>query len=148
MPASLATALALGKIAASGASIVGWAKGDKPLDHLKELFEAVGKGGEAAEKLRGAEVPTLRKALEDSRSALEQAYAEAFKHDHSSSYRERVDVALSNLGEVFDKCVPQGQELAKLKHDPNAIGRSIADAAAAGQMTIFRDGEGRALLIR
>jgi tetratricopeptide (TPR) repeat protein len=148
MPASLATALALGKIAASGASIVAWAKGDKPLDHLKELFEAVGKGGEAAEKLRGAEVPTLRKALEDSRSALEQAYAEAFKHDHSSSYRERVDVALANLGEVFDKCVPQGQELAKLKHDPQAIGRSIADAAVARQMEIFRDGESRALLIR
>jgi tetratricopeptide (TPR) repeat protein len=142
------TALTLGKIGASAASVIGWAKSDEPFDNVKELFDALGKGGEGVSKLRGPEVPTLRKALVSSRSALEKTYRETFRNNHSPEFHENVEVAFANLGEVFDACVPQGQDLAKLRHDPQAIGEWIADAAVARKIEVFQAGEGRSLLIR
>jgi tetratricopeptide (TPR) repeat protein len=144
---SLSAALCIGKICVGIASIVTAVRTEQPLDHLKEIFEAVSSGSEAAAKLRGPEVPTLGKALETSRATLEEAYAESLKNSHSTDFAETVDLAFANLAEVFDTCMPHGQELAKLKHDPDAIGNFVADAAVAQQIEAFRDGEGRKILV-
>jgi tetratricopeptide (TPR) repeat protein len=143
----LGSALCIGKICASAASVIGLAHSDAPMDHLKDIFEAIKSGGEAAAKLRGPEVPKLRHALDASEKVVAQAYAESLKNSHSHGFADIVDQAFANLAEVFDSCMPAGQELARLRHDPEAIANHVADAAVARSMDVFRDGEGRKILI-
>jgi tetratricopeptide (TPR) repeat protein len=143
----LGSAICIGKICASAASILGAAHSDAPRDHLKDIFEAIKSGGEAAAKLRGPEVPKLRHALDASEKVLVQVYAESLKNSHSDGFADIVDQAFANLAEVFDSCMPVGQELARLRHDPEAIANHVADAAVARRMEVFRDGEGRKILI-
>jgi tetratricopeptide (TPR) repeat protein len=143
----LGSAICIGKICASAASVIGLAHSDVPMDHLKDIFEAIKSGGEAAAKLRGPEVPKLRHALDASEKVVARAYAESLKNSHSHGFADVVDQAFANLAEVFDSCMPAGQELARLKHDPEAIANYVADAAVAQHMDVFRDGEGRKILI-
>jgi tetratricopeptide (TPR) repeat protein len=143
----LGSAICIGKICASAASILGAAHSDAPMDHLKDIFEAIKSGGEAAAKLRGPEVPKLRHALDASEKVVAQAYAESLKNNHSHGFADIVDQAFANLAEVFDSCMPAGQELARLRHDPEAIANHVANAAVARSMDVFRDGEGRKILI-
>jgi tetratricopeptide (TPR) repeat protein len=139
--------LCIGKICVSAASVIGTLHGDAPLEHLKEIFEAINSGGEAAKKLRGPDVPKLHDALKSSQKTLGRVYAESLKNSHSAGFAEAVDLAFANLGEVFETCMPRGQQLAKLNHDPELIGNFVADAAVARQIDAFRDGEGRKLLV-
>jgi tetratricopeptide (TPR) repeat protein len=143
----LGSAICIGKICASAASVIGLAHSDAPLDHLKDIFEAIKSGGEAAAKLRGPEVPKLRHALDASEKVVAQAYGESLKNSHSHGFADIVDQAFANLAEVFDRCMPAGQELVRLRHDPEAIANHVADAAVARRMEVFRDGEGRKILI-
>jgi tetratricopeptide (TPR) repeat protein len=139
--------LCIGKICVSAASVIGTLHGDAPLEHLKEIFEAISSSGEAAKKLRGPDVPKFHDALQASQKTLEQAYAESLKNSHSAGFDETVALAFANLGEVFETCMPRGQQLAKLNHDPESIGNFVADAAVARQIDAFREGEGRKLLV-
>jgi predicted RNase H-like HicB family nuclease len=141
------SAFCIGKICVAGAKILGALHSDAPHEHLKDVFEALGSGGEAAVKLRGPEMQAFGKALESSRKILKQTYDEALKNSHSIGFADTVDQAFANLAEVFETCVPRGQQLAKLNHDPEAIGNFVADAAVERQIDVFRDGEGRKLLV-
>jgi tetratricopeptide (TPR) repeat protein len=144
---SVTSAVCIGKICVAGAKILGALHSDAPQEHLKDIFEALGSGGEAADKLRGSEMQTFGKALESSRKTMEQVYDQALKNNHSAGFADTVDQAFANLAEVFETCVPRGQQLAKLNHDPESIGNFIADAAVARQIDAFREGEGRKLLV-
>jgi tetratricopeptide (TPR) repeat protein len=144
----LESVLCIGKICMSAASLVAVVKTGQPFEHLKELFEALSSGAEAVDKLLPAGVPALHEALQASQADIEKTYAKLLKNSHSSSFSETVDQAFANLGEVFETCVPRGQQLAKLNHDPELIGNFVADAAAARQIDAFRDGEGRKILVR
>ena len=121
--------------------------GDAPLDHLKDIFEALFKGGEAAAKLHSAQAPTFEKALHKAQVIVRQAYDESLRKPHTAGFSETVGVAFENLDLVFAQCIPRGQALAKLNHDPLLIGAYVADTAAAMAMVVFAEGEGRKLLI-
>ena len=59
MPFDPASALCVGKLCIGAASLLGVAHSDQPLDHLRDIFEAVTTGGEAIAKLRGPEAQIL-----------------------------------------------------------------------------------------
>jgi len=144
---AVGTALCLGKLCLSGASILSSAFSDAPLEHIRDIIEALDSGNEAFAKLRGPEAATLHKALAQSKIAIEKAYEAALRGAHSDGFRESVETAFANLGEVFESCVPSGQELAQLRHDPEAIANRVADNALARDMEVFRSGEGRKILV-
>ena len=144
---SLSTALLLGNIGKNSAAVLSLMLGDAPLDHIKEIFEALSAGGEAADKLRTPEMPTLRKALEATKQGLEEAYEASFRKTPTGGFREDVETAFANLDEIFQTCLPGGADLIHLRYDPAAIGNFIADAAVAHDLEVFRNGEPRRLLI-
>jgi hypothetical protein len=144
---SVTTVLCIGKICVSVASILGAITSDNPLEHLKEIFEAISSGVEAASKLQGPEVPTLRRALEASKATVQKAYEQSLSKTHSAGFSETVEIAFASLTEVFDRCIPRGEELSKLRHDPYKIAETMADRAVAQNMEVFSEGEGRKLLV-
>ena len=143
---SIAGAICIGKLCASGAALLGATVGDS-FDHVKAVLEGLASGGEAASKLRGAETPTLLRAMRKARLDLEKAYDEALRQPHSPGFAEVVALAFENLSEVFDQCLPGGSDLARLRHDPEKIGDWIADRAVARKIEVFEGGEGRRLLV-
>jgi tetratricopeptide (TPR) repeat protein len=66
---------------------------------------------------------------------------------HSEGFRQTVEASFANLGEVFDSCVPGGEELVRLRHDPVAIGNRVADNEVARDIDLFVSGEGRKILV-
>jgi tetratricopeptide (TPR) repeat protein len=144
---AIGTALCLGKLTLSCASILGSSISATPLEHVRDLFEALDSGGATLAKLREPETATLRKALERSKIEIESAYETALRGTHSEGFRQTVEASFANLGEVFDSCVPGGEELVRLRHDPVAIGNRVADNAVARDIDLFRSGEGRKILV-
>ena len=147
MPFDPATAVCVTKLCAGAASLLGAARSDQPLEQLKDIFEALASGGEAAEKLRGPEAQAFANALRAAEKAVQASYEESLRRQHSPGFKETVEAAFANFAEVFDKCLPSGAELARLGHDPIRIGEWVADAAARLRMDVFRDGEGRKMLV-
>jgi tetratricopeptide (TPR) repeat protein len=144
---AIATALCLGKLCISGASMLSSAFSDAPLERIRDILGAFDSGNEAFAKLRGAEATTLHKALAQSKIAIQETYESSLRHSHSAGFREAVETAFANLGEVFESCVPSGQDLARLRHDPEAIANKVADNAVARNMPFFKSGEGRKILV-
>jgi len=135
------------KLCVSAASLLGVARSEQPLEHLKDVFEALESGGEAAAKLRASEAHIFVDALRAAEKDVQAAYEESLRKQHSDDFRETVQVAFANFAEVFDRCLPRGEEFARLGHDPLRIGQWVADAAAKRQMEVFKDGEGRKMLV-
>jgi tetratricopeptide (TPR) repeat protein len=144
---AIGTALCLGKLCVSCASMLGSSFSDAPLEHVRDLFEALDSGGETLGKLRGPEAATLHKALGRSKIEIKRTYEASLRHSHSAGFRETVETSFDNLGEVFEFCVPSGQELVRLRHDPEAIANKVADNAVARDMPFFKSGEGRTILV-
>jgi tetratricopeptide (TPR) repeat protein len=147
VPFDPGTALCVTKLCVSAASLLGAAGTDQPLEQLKDIFEALSSGSEVAEKLRGPEAHTFVNALRAAEKDVQAAYEESLRKQHSPGFGETIAVAFANFAEVFDKCLPPGAELARLGHDPISIGEWVADAASARRMDVFKDGEGRRMLV-
>jgi hypothetical protein len=137
----------IAKLCKSAMLIHGAAASGAPLDHIKDVCDAVATGGEQLKQLRGPEALKLRGALSRSTTKLEKVYERALKQAHSTQYSETVQVAFSNLEEIFDRCLPDGRQMARLHYDANAVGNWIADRAVEHGMDVFREGEGRKLLV-
>jgi tetratricopeptide (TPR) repeat protein len=144
---SFGTTLCLGKLCLSCASLLTSRFSEAPLEHVRDVFEALDSGGEILDKLGGPEAATLHKALVRSRAEIEKAYEAALQGNHSEGFRQTAEVSFANLGEVFESCVPGAEELARLRHDPEAIANRVADNAVARSMPLFESGEGRKILV-
>ena len=147
MPFDPAIALCVSRLCVGAAALLGVANSSQSLDQLKDVFEAVATGGEALAKLRGPEARIFGKALKAAEVEVLAACAESLRKQHSSGFRETVELAFANFSEVFESCLPRGEEFARLGHDPLRIANWIADAAVQRQMEVFRDGEGRTILV-
>ena len=139
--------LSIGKVCSGLVAVYGWVKGGQASEKSSEIFKALNDGRAEALKLAGPDKDVFKTALRAAEGALTDAYEASLKNSHSQSFRDDVEIAFASLAEVFDTCVPRGQALAELNLDPRKIGEAIADAAAGKAMVVFKQGEGRKLLV-
>ncbi len=144
---ALVSLACIGKICTGAATIYGAVSSGQAIEKVGEIFEALRQGKAGADGLFRSESDILKDALRSAETKLRLAYAESFKVTHSAGFEVMVATAFDNLGEVFETCLPRGQALAALNLDARRIGEAIADAAVARKIDVFREGEGRKLLI-
>ena len=127
--------------------LAAWDK-DNPAESAAQAIEGLLKGGEAANAFRERDQQILGSALRATAKRLEALYGDSLAHPHSPGFRETVEVAFANLSEVFARCLPTGEALAKMGHDPERIAAAVVDAALAIQIDVFADpyGEARKIL--
>src|SRR5271166_6010041 len=103
---AIGTALLLGKLCINGASMLSSSFSDAPVERIRDVLEDLDSGNEAFARLRGTQAATLHKALAQSKKAIEECYEGSLRRTHSAGFRETVEAAFANLGEVFESCVP------------------------------------------
>ena len=143
---ALPIALAI-KLCAFAASAIGEVKAVGWAERSKGLFEALASGGAAIGAITEAERAPLTKALKTAYTELQAAYDARLRSDRDPGFADAVSVAFANFPQIFESCLPLGQELAELRHDPKAIAARIADKAVADQIGDFKPGSvGRSML--
>ena len=83
LAARVRTALCVSKLCISAASLLGVARSEQPLEHLKDIFEALESGGEAAAKLRASEARVFVDALRAAKKDVQAEYEQSLRRQHS-----------------------------------------------------------------
>ena len=154
MPEPLSLAVCAMKTVASAATLI--AVGQKlrggegvSFETVASTLEGVMTGGEAVEGFRERDRKIFAQALNTAAKKLEALYAESLRRSHSPGFEDGVRVAFANLAEVIARCLPGGEDLARLEHDPDRIAAAVVEKALAIRMEIFADphGEARKILV-
>ncbi len=148
MPEPFSLSVCALKICAAVTSILAAHGTDNAAESAAQAIEGLLKGGEAVKAFRERDQQILGSALRGTAKRLEALYQESLKRQHSSGFRENVEVAFANLSEAIAKCLPSGEALARMGHDPGRIAAAVVDAALALRMDVFSDpyGEARRIL--
>ena len=107
-------------------------------------IEGLVKGGEAVEAFHERDKRILAATLKATAKKLETLYDDLLKQSHSSGFREQVETAFANLPDVIKQCLPTGDALARMNHDPKRIAEAVVEAAVARQFDVFADPSGEA----
>ncbi len=139
--ASAATLIAVGQKLGGGEGV--------SFETVASTLEGVMTGGEAVEGFRERDRKIFAQALNAAAKKLEALYAESLRRSHSPGFEDGVRVAFANLAEVIARCLPGGEDLARLEHDPDRIAAAVVEKALAIRMEIFADphGEARKILV-
>ena len=149
MPEPFSLSVCALKTVSAAASVLAAGGKDISFESVAKAIDGLMKGDEAVRAFRERDQKIFAATLTATAKKLEALYQESLKHSHSAGFRESVDVAFENLSEVFARCLPTGEALAEMNHDPEKIAEAVLGAALEIQMEVFEDpsGEGRKILI-
>ncbi len=149
MPDPFSLGVCAMKIASAAASLLTAGDQGVSFQAAASAIQALMKGGEAVKAFREQDQKIFAATLTATAKKLEALYRKLLRHSHSAGFRESVDLAFENLSEVFARCLPTGEALARMNHDPTKIAEAVVNAAVKIQMDVFADpsGEARKILI-
>lgn len=149
MPEPFSLGVCALKTVSAAASILAAADKDVSFESAALAIEGLVKGGEAAKAFRERDQRILAATLSATAKKLETLYADSLRHSHSPGFRQQVQLAFANLSEVIARCLPGGEALASMNHDPERIAESVVAAALKIQLDAFNDphGEARKILV-
>ncbi len=149
MPEPFSLSVCALKTVSAAASILAAADKDVSFESAALAIEGLVKGGEAAKGFQEREQRILAATLKETTKKLEVLYQESLKRRHSPGFREQVEVAFANLSEVMGRCLPTGEALARMNHDPEKIAEAVVAEALKIRMDVFADpsGEARNILV-
>ncbi len=149
MPEPFSLSVCALKTASAMFSILAAGDKDVSFESVALAVEGLVKGGEAVKAFRERDQKIFAATLNATAKKLEALYQDSLRQSHSAGFRESVQVAFANLSEVIARCLPTGEALARMNHDPEKIAAAVVDAALKKRMEVFADpnGEARKILV-
>ena len=129
MPEPFSLSVCALKTVAAVSSILAAGDKDVSFESVALAVEGLVKGGEAVKAFRERDQKIFAATLNATAKKLEALYQDLLRHSHSAGFRESVEVAFANLSEVIARCLPTGEALARMNHDPETIAAAVVDAA-------------------
>ena len=144
MPEPFSLGVCALKTVSAAASILAAADKDVSFESAALAIEGLVKGGEAVKAFHERDQRILAATLNATAKKLEALYEDSLRHSHSPGFREQVEVAFANLPDVVKQCLPTGEALARMNHDPKRVAEAVVDAAVARRFDVFADPNGEA----
>ena len=129
MPEPFSLSVCALKTASAVFSILAAGDKDVSFKSVALAVEGLVKGGEAAKAFRERDQRIFAATLSATTKKLEALYQDSLKQSHSAGFKESVQVAFANMSEVIARCLPAGEALARMNHDPERIAAAVVDAA-------------------
>ena len=129
MPEPFSLSVCALKTASAMFSILAAGDKDVSFESVALAVEGLVKGDEAVKAFRERDQKIFADTLNATAKKLEALYQDSLRLSHSAGFKESVQVAFANLSEVIARCLPTGQALARMNHDPEKIAAAVVDAA-------------------
>jgi len=139
MPEPFSLSICALKTASAMCSILAACDKDVSFESVALAVEGLVKGDEAVKAFRERDQKIFAATLNATAKKLEALYQDSLRQSHSAGFKESVQVAFANLSEVIARCLPTGEALARMNHDPEKIAAAVVDAALKIRMEAFAD---------